>query len=411
MLHPAGMNPKPYVKVFADPLQENAPADHIPYWNEKLLFAADYSGGFSFDGSMEFPESLNVIINNIPGTADYEGYISWVENNLADFKSEPTAVPLRYNQLMNGKASEFAPVAVKRAISKGFDIVIFRPIGNFQEREQLGMHSFSFFAGVYKDQQLVSLDYFYLNGSENPEHVDITLSIEDERVSIFRKGFTESIMGEVIEEVVYPDTTYYYAISQAGELAQLKTPLPAIAGKYSGSLMYLAVNENEITGFYNNGRYEGNPNFGCSFLFYGSKIDLLDQRKIKITTLNPFNMAEAPREGTLRLHSEENGLFTIVANLNGDDCWDKNLGLADIGTEPGASFELSEEKPYQQVMMVAEETEVYNEAKEPLQITIPAQRAVIKIEAVDEWCKVICFADGKPVEGYIKTAQMRSLQW
>ena len=62
-------------------------------------------------------------------------------------------------------------------------------------------------------------------------------------------------------------------------------------------------------------------------------------------------------------------------------------------------------------MMVAEETEVYNEAKEPLQITIPAQRAVIKIEAVDEWCKVICFADGKPVEGYIKTAQMRSLQW
>ncbi|MDW3196500.1 MAG: hypothetical protein R8G66_29260 [Cytophagales bacterium] len=240
------------------------------------------------------------------------------------------------------------------------------------------------------------------------------VTMEEGKVKVIREGYnTADALGDVPPPDFVardlPDSTYYYSISEAGELISSAATLPAIAGAYDSFRMYVAVDGDQITGFYNNGRYEGNPNFGCSFLFYGKTSDLFKKRQINIQTLNPFDFNEAPRAGTLKLHSEENELFNVVANLNGDDCWDQNLGLSQIGESPGASFELDEAKPYKEMRIALEEIPVFDETETQTQLNVQKDVVVIVLEEFETAYSVIFFTGNGPTEGYINKGKTRKL--
>ena len=78
--------------------------------------------------------------------------------------------------------------------------------------------------------------------------------------------------------------------------------------------------------------------------------------------MNPFNISEAAKIGTFQLHGEEDTIFSLVVNLNGEDCWDKELGFSKIGESPGVSFELSEEKDWLEVRIASSEKVYFYES-------------------------------------------------
>jgi hypothetical protein len=188
--------------------------------------------------------------------------------------------------------------------------------------------------------------------------------------------------------------------------------LPVISGVYNNGLLSLASDGNLVTGFYANGRYEGNPKFGCSFYFFGNSSDQLEARKIKIKILNPFSLTEKPRAGTFKLHDEEDDIFSLVANLNADDCWDSELGFTEIGTAPGIGFELATEKPWLEIR-IASTDRVYfydsvNEQTRRKAYVINGDPLFIgKIEG--EWMMATYIGQKSARSGWIKKADTKSL--
>jgi hypothetical protein len=187
--------------------------------------------------------------------------------------------------------------------------------------------------------------------------------------------------------------------------------LPVVAGIYNGGFLLLAYDGNLVTGFYANGRYQGNPNFGCSFYFYGSSSEQIGDRKINIMVLNPFNLAEEPRQGTFKLHDEEDKIFSLVANLNADDCWDRELGFVDISKDPGIGFELSERKPWLEIRIAAAERVYFHnttdEGTKRETYVIKGDPLIIsKIEG--EWLKATFMGEKSAVTGWVKKKDTKS---
>ena len=110
------------------------------------------------------------------------------------------------------------------------------------------------------------------------------------------------------------------------------------SGTYAPSL-YIANNglNGTISGAYINGRYEGNPNFGCSFYFHGNYTDISDEG-LKITVYNPFDRSEEPGTGLIRHHGHEQKVTIIIQGM-ASDCWDDLLGFANISSDPGVTFQ------------------------------------------------------------------------
>jgi hypothetical protein len=189
--------------------------------------------------------------------------------------------------------------------------------------------------------------------------------------------------------------------------------LPIIPGRYNNGRLLLASDGKIVTGFYTNGRYEGNPNFGCSFYFFGDMVKPVAERAIEIKTLNPFNLSEKARKGRFALHGEEDDIFSLVANLNGDDCWDQALGFADIGTPPGISFTLAEQKNWLEIRIAsAEKVYFYKSAEE----NTKRKAYVVKGDPLlitkrsGEWLKATYPGTRAETTGWLKLAETKRLQ-
>lgn len=292
-----------FVEVYNDPFEGlNSKID----WNSKLLFSAVYDGSYIFDGSLEFPEDLRILSSKLDIAADYGKYLSWVENNLSDFAKEPVTIPIQYRGFLDGQ-THLIPVAIQKEIDERFDMILFRWQGDFDGQ----VVSFNYDAIVYENQEITAHEEILRKGFYESPKDRFSSSIEGNRVKVHRKAYTKSIMGEVIEETAYPDSTYYFSVSEEGELIPPGYLLPAVAGTYDYGRLFLSINGDYISGYYNNGQYQGNPNFGCSFLFSGRRSDLVHKRKINITILNPYQLSQPPKQGTLALHSEDDDLLTI----------------------------------------------------------------------------------------------------
>ncbi|GEM_PF-6914014 len=186
---------------------------------------------------------------------------------------------------------------------------------------------------------------------------------------------------------------------------------PFIAGRYEMSLS-LAYDGQMVTGYYNNGRFRGDNNFGCSFYFYGKADDSPGPRAVKVNTLNPFALYQQPREGVLRLHSEEGDILSLVANLSAEECWDPQLGWGNIAASPGISFTLSIPEPWQEIRLVnvaklyfyqapdeATRMPAYVLKNDPLMIS----------EQQGGWLKASFIGSSATTSGWIKATETRSL--
>jgi hypothetical protein len=190
--------------------------------------------------------------------------------------------------------------------------------------------------------------------------------------------------------------------------ASVRKPIP---GKYADGPLYIAVNGTEVQGYYSNGRYEGNPNFGCSFLFYGSTAES-DGERMQIHVINPFDLTEKPRQGTLKPHGEEESVFAITANINAEDCWDKQLGFTEISEMPGVGFNLSEEQAWQEIRLVSAEKAFFHNDKtdgSKGSSYVVMNDALLIEEEDDQWLKAHYFNRGKATTGWIKKDEARKL--
>lgn len=347
----------------------------------------------------------------IESDADYQNYIAWIESNLASFSygdGQPAPIPDHFEAFVEG--DNLAPVQFSRSVTDfDFDLILMRSIYDHGE-PTLSLRLAVYEKGeLLKSSTVIDQEFMYIPSAQ--------VSLENGSVKIFQEGYkleTDVNPDGTINTIEKSDTTYYYTINEKGELiastgSESLAKLPAVAGDYDYGLMVLAINGDYLSGYYKNGRYEGNPNFGCSFLFYGDLSNAIEQRKMNIKTLNPFDLTEAPREGSLKLHSEEDEVFSIVAQLNGDDCWDRNLGFTTVSVNPGISFELYKEKNYEEVRLVTKETPLYDEAKNQTSQSLVPDDVVIVLEGNEEWIQIVCFTEEKPTEGFIKAGNTRRL--
>ena len=215
-----------------------------------------------------------------------------------------------------------------------------------------------------------------------------------------------------IEEVLEMDEVGEIEEDKLNPVEKTNNSLPVVSGTYNNGLLFLACDGENVSGFYSNGKYKGNPNFGCSFYFYGNNSEQIDNRKINITTLNPFNLSEKPKEGTFKLHDEENSLFSLVANLNGDYCWDKELGFSKIETSPGVGFELTEEKLWLEIRIASSEKVYFYDSsdestKEKAYVIAGDPLFVSKRDG--EWLKVAFVGATSETIGWVKKENTKSL--
>jgi hypothetical protein len=220
ILHPGAPGPKNYVKVFADPSSAELNEMNTDFWNDKLLFAAVPPYGYTFDGSMDFPDDMEIQYNKIITATDYEGYIDWVEENLHDFvwsssKSRPKAVPDQFNTYTDFE--NYAPVSFNKEVADfGYDLTLFRSIYDY------GEPMLSLKLAVYKDRQLLATKDIPENGEYMYEPMPM-VSLEDGKIKVEREGYnTADVLGDVPPEDFVaedvPDTTYYYTVNEKGEL-------------------------------------------------------------------------------------------------------------------------------------------------------------------------------------------------
>ncbi len=221
VLHPAGMTPNYYVKVFADPFEGGALGNDVTFWNDKLLFAAKYNGDYQFDGSMEFPSNIEIEYNQLAEAADYEGYLNWIEKNLHSFSysssgDRPKTIPDRFQVYTDFEG--FAPKALSRGVTDfGFDLVLLQSIYDY------GEPTVNLKLAVYKDEKLLkandlpeSGEYMY---DPSPE-----ISLENGRVGVFREGYEETVTEAPpiatggYTPRTFPDTTYAYTVDENGTL-------------------------------------------------------------------------------------------------------------------------------------------------------------------------------------------------
>lgn len=190
----------------------------------------------------------------------------------------------------------------------------------------------------------------------------------------------------------------------------LAQALPIISGDYD--FLSIATDGDQVTGFYSNDRYRGNPDFGCSFYFYGNLTDSIGYRKIAIQTLNPFDLSSKPREGSLKLHSEEDTNLSIIANLNDGGCWDPHLGWTQISEAPGVGFELYTRLSLLEIRIVKEEkVYFYSDADK----TTKRKAYVIKndplfiLERKGNWLKAIFRGAKSETTGWVKKVKTMSM--
>ncbi len=190
-----------------------------------------------------------------------------------------------------------------------------------------------------------------------------------------------------------------------------ETDLPVITGLYNDGLLYLALNGRLLSGYYANGRYQGNPNFGCSFYFYGYVDDQPGERSMKILTLNPFDLTAQARAGVLKLHGEEDGIFTIVADLNAEDCWDKDLGFTAISEAPGARFTLTTAAPWREIRLAADKLYFFetkaDSTRRKAYVLAGDPLVISRIDGA--WAEATYFGRKTTTTGWIKIAATQGL--
>jgi uncharacterized protein (TIGR02145 family) len=191
-----------------------------------------------------------------------------------------------------------------------------------------------------------------------------------------------------------------------------QSAMPVVPGIYKNGLLFLAYDGENVTGFYSHGRYEGNPNFGCSFYFFGKSSDKFEDRMIKIKVMSPFDLSTQPTDGTFKLHSEENDIFSLVAKLDGNYCWDPQLDWSAIGEDPGVSFSINEKKDWSEIRIASsEKVYFYNEKDEStIRKTYVVKGDPLIISEKDgEWVMATFKGSKSETTGWIKRADTKSL--
>jgi len=217
VLHPAGMNPNAYVKVFADPLLEESDNYDVNYWNDKLLFAAIYPNEYIFDGSMHFPDDLKIQYNKLIEAADYDGYLTWVENNLhsfsySDSKGSPQRIPDQFKSFST--LDDIAPFAINQKVTEfEYDLILLRSVHSY------GEPTIILDLAVYKEQNLLKTSRVI-----NQDIYDIPepqVTMKNGIITIFEEGYkleTDANAEGTINSIEKQDSTYYFSVDQNGEL-------------------------------------------------------------------------------------------------------------------------------------------------------------------------------------------------
>jgi len=217
-LEAAGMTPDNYVRVFSDPWLAEPSANNNDFWESIQLFAAKYNGDYEFDGSMNFPDDMEIQYNTIIRATDYEGFIGWIESNLSTFSygdDPPVAIPGQFKSMTDFE--NFAPITLNRDVTEfGFDLVLLESIYDYGE-PNLTMN-----LAVYKDEELLKSNRLPESG-EYLYDPRPSISLEEGKIKIFREGYNEEdtftdVPPEGYVPKVYPDTTYYYSVDKYGEL-------------------------------------------------------------------------------------------------------------------------------------------------------------------------------------------------
>lgn len=131
---------------------------------------------------------------------------------------------------------------------------------------------------------------------------------------------------------------------------------------------------------------------------------------IKIKVLNPFDLSKQPRDGTFKLHSEEDDIFYLVAELVGD-CWDPQLGWSEIGGPPGISFVITEKKDWIEIRIAdSEKVYFFNEKDEStIRKTYVVKGDPLLISEQDgEWLMATFIGSKSETKGWIKKADTKS---
>ena len=210
-MHPSEPGPKHYVEVFSDPFQS---LGNEFRWQDKLLFSAVYPFGYKFDGSMEFPDNMEVISSKLELAADYDQYLRWVEGNLSSFETKPRKVPVQYLGFIEGK-THLVPVDIQRNIDGRFDLLLFRWESDYNSQ----LVSFYYNVLIYEDRRLKANKLLLKEAFYEAPGDRYKVSIVDSKVKVFRQGYTEVVAADIDYEEVFSDTTYYYMVSDAGELS------------------------------------------------------------------------------------------------------------------------------------------------------------------------------------------------
>lgn len=399
ILHPAGMSPKSYVKVFADPFLDEPDSYDVTYWNDKLLFAAQYPHDYIFDGSMQFPDDLIIEYNQLTEAADFEGYLSWVENNLYNFvysskKEQPKKVPDQYQTFID--FDNMAPRSIERSVSgSGYDLVLFESISDYGE-PWLDLK-----LAVYADKKLLNSIDLPVNGEYmyTPQPM---VTLEAGKIKVFREGYnTADELGDVPPEGFVaediPKTTYYLSIAESGDLVKEQ---PSITGgNYGDWNMSVAINGDLITGYYDKNLASGSARSECSFLFYGNLSDSANS-KLSIKTLNPSDRSETPMEAILILGN--NG-FSISAKFE-KDCWKD-----DIDSDQEMLFEINEMMNYKEIQTISKEATVYWQPDEISNYSLSIGEPVIIVEELEDWVRIVFFTGNGQTEGLIGKEKTRKL--
>jgi hypothetical protein len=143
---------------FGEPYE---PANDVSLWNNKLLFAAKFSGDYQFDGSMEFPDNIEIEYYILTEATDYEGYMEWVENNLASFSYEDGQPEPISGQFQSLAKENLVPILVKRNVTAhGYDLIMMRSIFSFGEptlRLQFDVYKYR---QLFNTAEVINYDFY-----------------------------------------------------------------------------------------------------------------------------------------------------------------------------------------------------------------------------------------------------------
>ena len=348
------------------------------------------------------PEEVDTVSVEEVSGINFETFIGFFENGN---RSEP--IPEPYSQYyLNG--TSYTPYGVISNNSNVYAVVI----SNLYASEYYAVHTFS--------PEGKKIDHKVILESEGGHLYHYKFEIIDETnfvlsgrldLSLY-DGFDGPMSEEEIKsykkELVDP-----YIIDENGMiLKKTSNSMPVISGNYNDNLLFLAHNGDYLTGYYSNGRYQGNPNFGCSFYFYGSSSTQTDERKTVIKTLNPFDLLEEAKQGTFKLHGEEDNIFSLIADLNGEECWDNELGFAEIGESPGISFELNEVKEWSEIRIASSEKVYFHDSNNDSSITktyVIENDPLLISKNEGEWLMATYIGSNSTTSGWIKKSYTKSL--